>query len=83
MQIDSKVEEFMQLTRLDETLNRSVALAKSQVTVDAIQELMGAKLTPEAGKAVEQYQEKVALVMSDAIAWEKLKPAYVELFAAA
>jgi hypothetical protein len=31
---------------------------------------------------MEQYQDK-DLVMSDAIAWEKLKPAYVELFAAA
>jgi len=83
MAIDSKVEEFMQLTRLDETLNRSVALTKSRVTADAIQELMGTKLTPEAERAVEQYQDKVALVMSDAIGWEKLKPAYVELFSAA
>ena len=83
MKRDSKAEEFMQLTHLDETLHRSVALAKSQVTVDAIQELMGAKLTPEAERAMGQYQDKVAFVMSDAIAWETLKPAYLELFTAA
>ena len=81
MEIDSKVEEFMNLTHMGESLHRSVALAKSQVTVDAVQELIGAKLTPEAGKAMGQYQDKVALVMSDAIVWEKLKPAYVQLFA--
>jgi len=81
MEIDSKVEEFMNLTHMGESLHRSVALAKSQVTVDAVQELIGAKLTPEAGKAMGQYQDKVALVMSDAIGWERLKPAYVQLFA--
>jgi len=81
MEIDSKVEEFMNLTHMGESLHRSVALAKSQVTVDAVQELIGAKLTPEAGKAMGQYQDKVALVMSDAIGWERLKPACVQLFA--
>ena len=83
MEIDSKVEEYMKLAQMDDRHRQTLTLAKSQVTVSAIQELMGANLLPQAVKAVEELQDKAAGVLTDALAWDKLKPAYVELFAQA
>ncbi len=83
MEIDSKVEEYMKLAQMDDRHRQTLTLAKSQVTVSAIQELMGANLLPQAVKAVEELQDKAAGVLADALAWDKLKPAYVELFAQA
>jgi hypothetical protein len=41
---------------------------------------MGVKLPPDQETALGEFQDKVARIVSDALAWEKLKPAYVKLF---
>jgi hypothetical protein len=76
----AKVEEFFRLARMDETLRQSMALAADQVKSGMFQEIMGAKLTPAAQKNLNAFEDKVVGVISDALAWEKLKPAYVKLF---
>jgi hypothetical protein len=55
----------------------------SQVNSGALQAVMGVKLAPEQEKAVAELQDKVTRIVADALAWEKLKPAYVKLFAEA
>ena len=77
----AKVEEFLRLAKMDEMLRQSLALATSQVKSGVLKEMMGVKLPPEMQKNADVLQDKVSRVVSDALAWEKLKPAYVKLFA--
>lgn len=77
----AKVEEFLRLTKMDETIRQSMDLAMHQVKAGVVQQITGAKLSADQEKALGEFQDKVARVISDALAWEKLKPAYVKLFA--
>ncbi len=76
----AKVEEFLRLTKMDETLRQTMDLAMHQVKAGVAQQITGVKLSPDQQTALEDFQDKVARVISDALAWEKLKPAYVKLF---
>jgi hypothetical protein len=43
--------------------------------------LMGGKASPEMEKQMNAFQDKVAVVVSNALSWERLKPAYLKLYA--
>jgi hypothetical protein len=76
----AKVEEFFRLTKMDELLRQSLTLATDQVKSGIIQQITGTKLPPEAQKGMSAFQDKVARVVTDALSWEKLKPAYLQLY---
>jgi hypothetical protein len=79
----AKAEEFLRLAKMDQTLRQTLAQMTSQVNSGALQAVMGVKLAPEQEKVVAELQDKVIRIVADALAWEKLKPAYVKLFAEA
>jgi hypothetical protein len=76
----AKVEEFLRLSKVDEKLRQGMDLAMRQVKAGVVQQIMGVKLPPDQETALGEFQDKVARIVSDALAWEKLKPAYVKLF---
>jgi hypothetical protein len=45
-----------------------------------MQQLMGVKLSAEQEKASAEFMDKATHLITDALAWEKLKPDYVKLF---
>ena len=76
----AKVEEFLRLTKMDETLRQTIDLAVHQMKSGVAQQITGVKLSPDQEAALGAFQDNAARIMSDALAWEKLKPAYVKLF---
>ncbi|MBI2685400.1 MAG: DUF2059 domain-containing protein [Acidobacteria bacterium] len=79
----AKVEEFFRLAKIDEMLRNVLALSSSRMQGAAIQEMLGVKLPPEAQKRVESLQGKVTALLTEALAWEKLKPEYVKIYSEA
>jgi len=79
----AKVEEFFKLAKMDEMLRQTMDLTMRQVKTGVLQQMMDVKLPPDQETALGEFQDKVARIMSDALGWEKLKPAYVKLFAEA
>ena len=77
----AKADEFMQLAKLDENLQRTLALVSEQMKSGFFEQLSGVKLPPDRQKDVDEFQDKVTKVIADAFSWEKLRPAYVKLFA--
>jgi len=76
----AKVEELFRLTKIDQLLRQSLTLAAEQVKSGLIQQIMGVKLSPDMQKEVGAMQDKVAGIVSDAVAWDKLKPPYLKLY---
>ena len=77
----AKAEEFFQLAKMDETLKRTMNLVADQLRSGFMQQLTGVTLPPEQEKVVAQFQERVFQIVLQGFDWEKLKPAYVKLFA--
>jgi hypothetical protein len=77
----AKVEEFFRLTKMDELLRQSLTIATDQVKSGIMRQLMGGKASPEMEKQMNAFQDKVAVVVSNALSWERLKPAYLKLYA--
>ena len=76
----AKAEEFLRLSKMEEIRQRIMDLAMRQMKAGLVQQIMGVKLSPDQETALGEFEDKVARVMSDALAWEKLKPAYVRLY---
>ena len=77
----AKAEEFMRLAKMDEMLRQTLKMVSEQTKSGVLQQMMGVKLPPEKEKEMAAFQDKVAAVIGDVFAWEKLKPAYVKLYA--
>lgn len=76
----AKVEEFLRLTKMDETLRQAMDQTMHQMKTGVAQQITGAKMSPDQVTALGEFQDKVARVISGALAWEKMKPAYVKLY---
>ena len=77
----AKVEEFFRLAQLDKVLEQSLAQVRTQMQNGLFQQIFGQKpLPPEMKKQVDDFDNKVADVVSDALSWEKLKPGYVKIY---
>ncbi len=78
---EAKVEEFFRLAKMDETLRHTLDLVAAQMKSGAIQQIMGAKTSPDVKKSMDEMQDKLMVILSDAISWDKIKPDYVKLYA--
>jgi uncharacterized protein len=79
----AKVEEFFQLAKMDDLLRQTLTMTMNQIKSGIFQQLAGVKLAPDQEKLMDEYQDRLSTVISDALSWEKLKPGYVKLFAEA
>ncbi len=77
----AKVEEFLKLAKMDDTLRQALALSANQIKSGMLQQMTGTKLSPEQEKSMGEFQDKVTALVSGALSWEKMKPAYVRLYA--
>jgi hypothetical protein len=79
----AKVEEFFKLSKMDDTLRQALAMSANQIKSGMLQQMTGVKLSPEQEKSMGEFQDKVTTLVSGTLSWEKLKPAYVKLYAEA
>jgi hypothetical protein len=79
----TKADEFLRLAKMDEMLQQTLKMVSEQTKSGVLQQMMGVKTSPEAQKDLAAFQDKVANLIADVFAWEKLKPAYVKLYAEA
>jgi uncharacterized protein len=77
----AKVEEFFKVSHTEQTLTQAMAMMLSQAKSGMIQKLLDVTPTPERTKANDELQDKLAAILTRALSWEKLKPAYVKLYA--
>src|SRR5438105_3739431 len=77
----AKAEEFLRLAKMDDMLRQTLKMVSEQTKSGVMQQMMGVKLPPEKEKEVSAFQDRIAKVIADVFAWEKLKPAYVKLYA--
>jgi hypothetical protein len=78
-----KIEEFFRLAKMDEMLRAVMSMSAEQMKSGFVQELTGVRVPPEKQKAVDEFIDRMNKVLMDALAWEKLQPEYVKLFAGA
>jgi hypothetical protein len=78
---EAKAAELLHVAKMDETLQQSVNLMKQQVKVGVRQQLASGAQTPEQQRRIEEFQQKITDLVSDTLAWSKLQPEYVALFA--
>ena len=77
----AKAEEYLRLAKIDETLQRSMELTMNQMRSGMIQQVTGVKVPAGQEKAFAEFQDKLQAILSEAFAWEKLKPDFVKLIA--
>ena len=73
----AKIEEMMQLTHADKTIQQFVEQIKT------MQMAQITKMDMPAGEreAADEMQQKIMALVSDRLRWEKVKPAFVKLYA--
>jgi uncharacterized protein len=77
----AKVEEFFKLAHLDDVLRQTLGQVRTQMQSGIVQQIFGQKpLPPEMQKQVDDFQNKIADIVSDALSWEKLEPGYVKIY---
>jgi hypothetical protein len=79
----AKVEEFFKVSHTEEMLTQVMAMMRNQAKSGMMQKMLDVAPTAEQTKANDQLQDKLATILSKALSWEKLKPAYVKLYASA
>jgi uncharacterized protein len=79
----AKVEEFLKVSHTEQTLSQGMAMMLSQAKSGMLQKMLNVTPTPEQTKANDELQDKLAAILTQALSWEKLKPAYVKLYASA
>jgi hypothetical protein len=79
----AKVEEFFKVSHTEQTLTQGMAMMLSQAKSGLVQKMLDVTPTPEQTKANDEMQDKLAAILTGALSWEKLKPAYVKLYAGA
>ncbi len=77
-----KVEEFFKLTQIEKALGDSMEQTMEMIKSSVVQETLGLKsATPEQAKQLEDFQAKVARLLTNAFSWEKVKPDFIKLYA--
>jgi hypothetical protein len=79
----AKVEEFFKVSHTEQMLTQAMAMMLNQAKSGMMQKMLDVTPTPEQTKANDQLQDKLAAILTQALSWEKLKPAYVKLYASA
>jgi uncharacterized protein len=77
---NAKVEELFRVSHMDQLLQQALKAAMDQVKSGVIQQILGAK-PPD--KEAAAFQDKIAAIVTNALSWDKVKPAYIKLYAEA
>jgi uncharacterized protein len=80
----AKIEEMFTVLKMDRTMKQLMnqGFAQSQLMVKTV--LGGEKpISPSDQKIVDDYVSKSTSLITDTLSWDKLKPAYIDLYASA
>ncbi len=76
----AKVHELITVMHMDRLMDQMMAVAKAQVQQAAAQAPGNENLTPEQKKILADYQEQSLKLVTDALSWNALEPAFVDLY---
>jgi uncharacterized protein len=76
----AKVEEFMRLSRMKETLEETMDAVSRQLDAQTMQSIVGGKLPPELQEDFERFQDDVVDLVDGAMNWDDMKPHYVRIY---
>jgi hypothetical protein len=79
----AKVEEFFKVSHTEQMLTQGMAMMLNQAKSGLVQKMLDVTPTPAQTKANNELQDKLAAILTGALSWEKLKPAYAKLYASA
>jgi len=77
----AKAEEFFKVSHTEEMLQQTMAMAMNQIKSGALQQMMDVKPTPEQTKSMDEFQDKLGVILANTLSWEKLKPIFVKVYA--
>jgi uncharacterized protein len=79
----AKAEEYFKLAKMDELMTQVMNQVIAQSKSGMMQQMMGAKLSPEEQQRVDELTDKAAKIVSGAMSWDKLEPEFAKLYAEA
>ena len=79
----AKIEEMFTVLRMESLMNQMMSQGMAQGR-ETVKQMMGdTPITAADQKIIDDSTAKMVAVVSDILSWEKLKPAYVDLYASA
>jgi hypothetical protein len=78
-----KIEEMFTVLKMDSMMKQMMNQGLAQGKEVAKSMMGGAPMTAADQKIMDDYMAKVFAVVSDRLSWEKLEPAYIDLYASA
>lgn len=76
----AKIEELIQLTKLDQLLSQTSSQMTARMKQSAAQQNARHAFTPEQQKAVDLYIAQVQTITQNAVSWEKIKPMVLQVY---
>jgi hypothetical protein len=76
-----KVQELFRLIKLDKLSAQMMDQVMAQINSGLMQQLTGIQLSAADQKKLDDFSRQVKLIVSSAVAWEKLEPDYTKLYA--
>jgi hypothetical protein len=65
---------------VEDNLRQTLAMSMNQMKSGFLQQMFGVKLSPEEDKMLGDLQDKMSKLLTEALAWDKLKPEYIKLY---
>jgi hypothetical protein len=78
-----KLEEFFRISKTEEMITQNLAMSMNEAKSALLQQMAALKSSPDQNKVIEEFGNKVEKIMSNALAWESVKPFYIKLFSQA
>jgi uncharacterized protein len=79
----AKAEEYFKLAKMDELMTQLMNQIIAQSKSGMMQQMTGAKLSPEEQQRVNDVTDKAVKIVSGAMSWDALEPEYAKLYAEA
>ncbi|HEY2040033.1 MAG TPA: DUF2059 domain-containing protein [Edaphobacter sp.] len=76
----AKIEELIQLTKLDQLLSQTSSQMTTRMKQSAAQQNARHAFTPEQQKAVDSYIAQIQTITQGAVSWDKIKPMVVQVY---
>jgi hypothetical protein len=77
----AKIEEMFTVLHMDRTMKQMMDMGLAQGKQAATSMMGDQPMTPADQQIMEDYLAKLYVAVTDVLGWEKLKPAYVDLYA--
>lgn len=76
----AKVEELLQLTRMDHLMSQMIDQMTARMKASADQQAATMNFTPEQKTIYDDYQQKLNQLLASYLNWDKMKPVMVQVY---